>query len=102
MILLGKGRECTELFESYHAMTDKAHMMLSKFEVHGGEPIKESLSDLFEWDNTPFYDTLKRRLREHFKGKSYKATPMKWAEITVFLLANVYVTKAWWDGKWWR
>ena len=29
---------------------------------------KERQHDLFEWKNTPFYDTLKERVKEHFKG----------------------------------
>ena len=57
-ISLAKGRDCTELFYSYHALSDAPFKLLEKFYVddNGAKPE-------FDWNNTPFYDEAKKRVR---------------------------------------
>jgi acyl-lipid (8-3)-desaturase len=101
MILMGQGRDCTELFESYHAMTDLPSKMLKAYEVKTDEkPMEESA---FYWDSTPFFDDLKERVRAHFKstGRSHKASAGMWARIMLGLVSLCIITYFWIRGDWW-
>lgn len=101
MILMGQGRDCTELFESYHAMTDLPSKMLKAYEVDTDE--KHTDSSDFYWDSTPFYDALKERVRAHFAatGRSHKASPAMWARIFFGVICVAIVTYFWLLGHWW-
>jgi len=87
ILLLGKGRDCTELFESVHAISGiaKSRAILKKYEVPG-VPLKE---ELFEWKEDGFYSVLRARVAERFKNRNYKAT---WFVIfKIFLLLSLYL-----------
>lgn len=76
MLLLGKGRECTELFESVHSMTglDRPNSLLSKYEVEEmSEDEKKYSADIFSWEEKGFYSTITKRVRKHFGNRDYKA-----------------------------
>ena len=101
MILMGQGRDCTELFESYHAMTDLPSKMLKAYEVKQDEKAAEDPA--FYWEFTPFFDTLKARVRAHFteNGRSYKASLGMWARIALGLFMLLVITYYWLLGHWW-
>lgn len=75
-ILLGKGRNCTELYESYHSLANEklVRATLARYYVEDAPPGAPDYEDRFEWQTTPFYDELKSRVRAYFAGK--KATPL--------------------------
>ena len=101
MLLMGQGRDCTELFESYHALTDKPSAMLKSFEVrHNEKPFEESP---FHWETTPFFDTLKKRVRSHFAttGRSHKASRWMWGRIIASLTTLSIIVYYWLLGHWW-
>eukprot|EP00691_Histiona_aroides_P001798 EC852317.1.p1 GENE.EC852317.1~~EC852317.1.p1 ORF type:complete len:134 (+),score=33.55 EC852317.1:97-498(+) len=65
-MLLGRGRDCTELFESVHVLANRdVHAILAKYEVKDA-PVVE---DMFEWKQGGFYDTLRTRVRANFATK---------------------------------
>jgi acyl-lipid (8-3)-desaturase len=101
MILMGQGRDCTELFESYHAMTDLPSKYLKAYEVRPDEMPFEEPS--FHWDTTPFFDALKIRVRAHFvtTGRSHKASMGMWLRIVFGLVSLIVVTFFWLCGQWW-
>ena len=101
MILMGQGRDCTELFESYHAMTDLPSKFLKPYEVDADEKVTDT-SD-FYWESTPFYDALKQRVRAHFEatGCSHKASAGMWLRIALCLVCLAIVTYFWLIGHWW-
>merc|ERR1712137_278068 len=99
LIELGKGRDCTELFESVHAVCGVAgpRNILKKYEVEE-QPIKE---DLFSWRDDGFYSVLRDRVHQRFKGRNYKATWFVLAKIVV--LVSLYLacwTAAFRTGHW--
>lgn len=57
IMMLGKGRDCTELFESVHAFAadgmESQRLVLAKYEVKG-QPTKP---DMFSWEENGFYST---------------------------------------------
>ena len=68
-IMLGRGRDCTILFESYHSLSGgRAHAALVPFAVAGAlEKALPGDSDhddgrAFSWESTPFYDALRSRV----------------------------------------
>jgi len=80
ILLLGKGQNCTELFESVHNLSPiNIKKMLHPYLVKGIEAEKEKIS--FEWKDDNFFYELSRRVKEYFKKEklSYKATPLFWA-----------------------
>jgi fatty acid desaturase len=103
MILLGRGRECTELFESVHVLSsDKPKALLAKYEVKENpldvEPLDASApvigdsSQLFEWKEDGFYSTVTKRVKEYFvkNNLTYKAT---WTfYVKIFAMLAVYLT----------
>lgn len=87
ILLLGKGRDCTELFESVHAMSgiNGPKSMIKKYEVPD-QPLKQ---ELFSWEDDGFYSTLRKRVSDRFKGRNYKATWFVLAKIA--LLMSLYL-----------
>jgi hypothetical protein len=74
-ILLGKGRDCTELFESVHALSARhPSSMLAKYEVK--DHTEEVPEEIFDWSDSGFYRTLVRNVKAELfpKGKDYKAS----------------------------
>ena len=73
--MLGKGRNCTELFESYHSLSgEKAHAVLEKWFVEEAKPGDADFESAFDWEpeRAPFYAELRARAREFFRGRSHK------------------------------
>ena len=104
--MLGKGRNCSELFSSYHSLTDKPNAVLRKFYVEDAQPGDADYDDRFDWDaaKTPFYTELKTEVRRFFAERqlSHKAS---WGKLAVVLgcavLAAVVYWKALLQGQWW-
>ena len=44
----------------------------------------------FEWAETPFFSTLKGRVRAHFRatGRSHQATNVQWTQLLLFITAS--------------
>mmetsp|Transcript_21735 Transcript_21735/g.27688 ORF Transcript_21735/g.27688 Transcript_21735/m.27688 type:complete len:439 (-) Transcript_21735:23-1339(-) len=86
ILLLGQGRDCTELFESVHVMSDphKIRALMKKYKVDGQG---ETDSDHFLWEDDGFYRTLSARVRERFKGRTYKASALVYCKLFVFFVA---------------
>jgi len=91
-ISLGQGFNCTELFESYHGLAKERFVRatLKKYYVEDACPGAADYDDHFDWSSTPFYDTLKQRVREHFRQKkcSYRAPPNQWAQLVGFCVLS--------------
>lgn len=83
------GTDCTALFESYHALTDKpVHGMLKGYLVRPAEVDEQDASVMWPWDSTPVYDELKKRVKAHLAGKSTKAPTWQLATWYVFWLTT--------------
>ena len=65
IILMTQGKDCTELFESYHTFTNKHKQILDKYYI---KDVPDYKSD-FDWDNTPFYDECKAAVKKYFSPK---------------------------------
>ncbi len=74
-ITLGRGRNCTELFESYHSLSDKPDALLAAWFVEDARPGDADFDTTFDWDGdrARFYAELKREARAFFAGRSHKA-----------------------------
>eukprot|EP00011_Vannellida_sp_DIVA3-517-6-12_P005720 CAMPEP_0114624322 /NCGR_PEP_ID=MMETSP0168-20121206/10708_1 /TAXON_ID=95228 ORGANISM="Vannella sp., Strain DIVA3 517/6/12" /NCGR_SAMPLE_ID=MMETSP0168 /ASSEMBLY_ACC=CAM_ASM_000044 /LENGTH=463 /DNA_ID=CAMNT_0001835595 /DNA_START=36 /DNA_END=1424 /DNA_ORIENTATION=- len=102
ILQLGKGRDCTELFESVHAFAEDGmesqKLVMAKYEV-ADVPLKP---DMFAWKEDGFYNTLKTRVRDRFKGRNYKATWAVVAKLVIMAVLYVYCwAQAAWTGNWW-
>ena len=65
MILLGKGKDCSELFESVHSCSKiDVHKMLKAYEVKLKE---DSYNGLFNWNKDEFYSVLSERVKDYFQ-----------------------------------
>jgi cytochrome b involved in lipid metabolism len=62
-IELGRGRDCTALFESYHPFTDKHWEILEKYKSADVDISKLKVASM-----DPFYETLKRRVTESLEA----------------------------------
>ncbi len=103
-ITLGKGRNCTELFESYHSLTDRPDAMLGQWFVEDAKQGDADYDTTFDWagDKALFYTDLKREARAFFAGRSHKASPQKWAVVLGFAaLACLTYVFGFLRGRWW-
>lgn len=70
-IELGRGRDCTALFESYHPFTEQHHVVLQKYHVHSkidaGTKKSSTKEEIPSAVHDPFYETLKARAAESLK-----------------------------------
>jgi hypothetical protein len=77
-ILLGKGANCTELFESYHSLSDQSRVRktLALYEIAGCPMAVPGDRDFdasgWEWQHTPFRDALVRRVKQYFVDLTVK------------------------------
>ncbi|GAX16474.1 acyl-lipid (8-3)-desaturase [Fistulifera solaris] len=62
-ILLGRGRDCTALFESYHPFTQQHETVLQKYRIHKTD------TDVSSKD--PFYSILCQRVQESLKEQNF-------------------------------
>lgn len=106
-IMLGQGRNCTELFESYHSLANQklVLMKLSWYFVEEVPPGAIDYDTRFKWHATPFYDTLKSRVRNHFEMKhggvcaGYHADLWQWMQIVVFVFASGLALRGFMRGE---
>lgn len=110
---MARGRDCTELFESYHSQSDVPARMLARFEIKDPEPAvdgadeaPEAHDEFFEWDNTPFSDALKARSRAYFAGlgggmRAHKAPPPAIALHALWLVLTAVSFWGWMNGQYW-
>jgi len=99
-INLGRGRSCTELFESYHSLADEERVRacLEEYYVEDTPSGAPDFDDTFDWRRTPFFNALKRAVRGHFSrvarpGPSWRtrnhcATVQQCAQLLGFVLAT--------------
>ena len=95
-IVLGRGRNCTELFESYHSLADtkRVRRVLATHYVEDTPPGAPDYDDTFQWETTPFFDALRRRVRAHFDAvpgadpRAYRADAHQCAQLVFFVVAS--------------
>ncbi|CAE8597541.1 unnamed protein product, partial [Polarella glacialis] len=105
-IALGQGRNCTELFESYHSLANEK-LVRATLARHYVEHVPKDAPDYectFEWQETPFYDELKRRVRAHFDRKQHAvfghhADFCQWMQLVVFILGSGFAMYGFMCGK---
>lgn len=95
-IMLGRGRNCTELFESYHSLADQKRVrrVLEAHYVEDAPPGAPDYEDHFEWKATPFFDELCRRVRAHFAQAppgAHRASSSQCAQLLLFVFASAAV-----------
>mmetsp|Transcript_90924 Transcript_90924/g.211564 ORF Transcript_90924/g.211564 Transcript_90924/m.211564 type:complete len:523 (+) Transcript_90924:140-1708(+) len=98
---LGRNRDCTGLFESYHVFVDEAKLdkILARFEIPSRKSVKGEPNGV-ELDNNQtglvfrdeFHRDVKKLLRSHFKGKSHKMKPWVACLLAFLTCCEVYVT----------
>jgi fatty acid desaturase len=66
MLMLGKGKDCTEVFESVHLFKARPEAMLARYFVAD----KEGHVETFSWSKDGFYETLRARVQKHFEGQA--------------------------------
>mmetsp|Transcript_25649 Transcript_25649/g.36177 ORF Transcript_25649/g.36177 Transcript_25649/m.36177 type:complete len:553 (-) Transcript_25649:87-1745(-) len=68
-ILLGRGRDCTALFESYHPFTDQHRVVLQKYKIHRQEQKEKPTTSTTNEPEDEFYNIIKeaaaKKLQEH-------------------------------------
>eukprot|EP01084_Bolivina_argentea_P306852 530312_1 len=78
-ISLGKGRDCTALFESYHTRLPSTDLLL-KYRINKDDDDnnKKNVADInnvtFSYKNSGFYRTVKQRALEYFIKNGYRDT----------------------------
>jgi fatty acid desaturase len=100
---IARGRDCTELFESYHALFDSPALLMDKYLAEDQSDVPQPV---FDWTSTPVYDDLKKRVRAYFGEKGLRAGKHKcddaaWARYFLWTALTVVSALAWLQGEWW-
>jgi fatty acid desaturase len=102
LINLGAGRDCTAMFESYHALSHSPpHLLLAKYRVDRPDVVAKLAQ--FQWAaKDPFYMDLKQSVRAYLdKHKtSHKASPTRWFIFTLAMLIQCIPIYWWIQGYW--
>lgn len=94
-IMLGRGVDCTNLFESYHVFKEP-RKILARYAVDGtDEPVPE--------DPSEFHRDIRKMMRDYFKGGGTWAHKAKFSHLVV--MAGVWFTFlyswiGWYQGDW--
>jgi len=100
-LALGRGRDATQLFNSYHPFSNKADAMLKKYEVVPDLPQVDGKVQLFDWSTeSAFYTELRTEVKKVL-GNNTKATFERWMQI--FVLGVIALMTAYYFvlGHWW-
>eukprot|EP00419_Tripos_fusus_P086187 CAMPEP_0172865036 /NCGR_PEP_ID=MMETSP1075-20121228/81173_1 /TAXON_ID=2916 /ORGANISM="Ceratium fusus, Strain PA161109" /LENGTH=551 /DNA_ID=CAMNT_0013714021 /DNA_START=35 /DNA_END=1688 /DNA_ORIENTATION=+ len=94
-INLGRNRDCTGLFESYHVFADRAKLdkILARYEIrqiHDRPPVDvpSKIDDLVF--NDAFHQEVKEMCRKHFQGKSHKMKPSACCVNLMMVFLQIY------------
>lgn len=88
-LLLAAGRDCTDLFPSYHPFTDKPEAVLRKFEIG---TIVEKEFPQYKPD-TGFYRDVRKRVGKYFEENNLDPKdPVPGLVRLAFIMATAYVT----------
>jgi fatty acid desaturase len=108
-INLGRGIDCTTLFETYHPFTDRHRKVLAAYR-YDACPDPELLDNCFDWQDTPFYDELKRAARAYFSPRgdetdhevqqNSKASSASWLRHSVGMSLLLVAFYGWLKGSW--
>lgn len=95
-ILIGRGRDCTELFESVHTLTNRE---MNKFIEPYLVPNAPEFEDYFSWNSQGFYSKLKSIVKEHLQGQNYKATNFYWAKVVTLAILAIFLFREFYKGN---
>jgi linoleoyl-CoA desaturase len=85
-MLLGRGRDCTELFESVHSLSKmNVHKILEKYRVDTPKEGPPPPQEIFSWKKDGFYAVLRERAKKYFDdiGSDHKANSTYWVKVTL-------------------
>lgn len=101
---VSRGRDCTELFESYHCLTDLPEQMMGKFFVG----YQENYQPMFDWKDekvNAFQIELRKEVRKYFKEAKVdsKISNKRLTQLFISLFITVILTiKYYWvEGAVW-
>lgn len=107
-IKLGQGRNCTELFESYHSLSNEKLVAaaLERCYVEDTPAGARDFENEFNWHETPVWSALKARVREHFDKRSvgsldtgHRADAWQWLQLICFIGASVVALRSFMRGE---
>lgn len=107
-ILLGQGRNCTELFESYHSLSNEARVAaaLKRCYVEDAPAGSRDFENEFNWHETPVWSALKMRVRAHFDrrpagllGTGHRADGCQWLQLLCFIGASAVALRSFMCGE---
>ena len=99
-MLLGRGRDCTELFQSVHSLSKlDLKPILNKYEIPVPEGYILPKQEPLTWEKDGFYAETSRRVKSYFEKQQFpnahKADGLYWGKIAVlFVLYAVFVVCA--------
>jgi fatty acid desaturase len=100
-IELGRGRDATELFYSYHPLSSRAEAMLKKYEVVPALPMIDGHVPLFDWSTeSKFFTELKSEVKKEL-GKNLTAPFVRWMQIVVMAVIALVSYYYFFKGHWW-
>jgi fatty acid desaturase len=90
---VSRGRDCTELFESYHSLTDKPKQIMEKFFVG----VQEDYRPMFNWQDekiNAFQNELRVEVREYFKKANVdsKISNFRLTQLFLGLIVVLFIT----------
>lgn len=99
---LNKGRDCTEMFYSYHMASGMKlrvfEGMLKEYYVRDAYP--NEIETKFNWDSPDLYIDFKERIANYFKGKSIKANTYGWTIYGIMIVLTLISIYLWIQGYW--
>jgi len=103
---LGRNRDCTGLFESYHYFADREKLdkILQRFEVpQAAEPARGAAEAGANQTglvfSDPFHEDVKLMMRSHFKGKSHKMKTEHGALLALIVVLEMVLVWLFWQGS---
>ncbi len=107
-IQLGQGRNCTELFESYHSLSNETLVTaaLKRCYVEDAPPGARDFEHQFNWNETPVWSALKVRVRAHFDARprgllntGHRADAYQWFQLLCFVGASALALRSFMRGE---
>ena len=110
-IRLGMGRNCTELYESYHSLANEKLVAstLARYYVEDAPVGARDHETRFKWKTTPVYDRLKQKVRAHFAAQrgsvgaalspGHRASAWQWLQLLVFIGASALALRSFTRGE---
>jgi delta11-fatty-acid desaturase len=99
---LGRDRDVSQLFRSYHPFSQKPEKLLAKYLIRDESTPQPNPQELFDWDReSPFFNELRTEVSKVIDLKNVKTDWARATQYAIMSVCAIVTLPAFIGGAWW-